>query len=355
MNYDYIIVGQGLAGTFLHYELSKQGQKVLCIDNSHNKSSSLVAAGLYNPIVFKRLSKSWNTETLLPFLNNFYTELESFLKEDCHQKIDILRIFSSIEEQNNWHAKIKDENYNKYLSLETEKTVDENKIPTPFGYGKIKQSGRVNLRVLLSSYRQKLITDKLIVNEVFEHDKLNLLESVVQYKSFQAKKIIFCEGYQVSINPFFNYLPLKQTNGEVLEISATDLHSNMVLNKGFFMCPNGSNKFIVGATYHWDVRITDITEQGKQELQYKIKNLKSDLEYKINNQKAGARPTVKDRRPLIGIHPKYNQLAIFNGMGTKGVMIAPYYANQFTNFLLNKNNPIDKEVDVNRFDLFSSF
>ncbi|MEL7021711.1 MAG: hypothetical protein AAGK47_08885, partial [Bacteroidota bacterium] len=60
------------------------------------------------------------------------------------------------------------------------------------------------------------------------------------------------------------------------------------------------------------------------------------------------RPTVKDRRPFLGKHPDFSRLAIFNGLGTKGASLGPYFAQQMTNHLLQQT-ALEPDVDITRF------
>lgn len=113
--------------------------------------------------------------------------------------------------------------------------------------------------------------------------------------------------------------------------------------------PLGNQLFKVGATYEWD-QLNDIpSEEGKFELTKKLNSIISSP-YNIVSHDAGVRPSVIDRRPVIGAHPKHNNIYVFNGLGTKAVMLAPYFAKQFVNYLQN-NTPLDKEVDINRFKI----
>ena len=71
----HLIIGGGLAGVTLAWQLIKKGQGVLLIDNKKNKSSS-IAAGMINPIVFRRVTKSWRVDEFLPVAKEFYKEVE---------------------------------------------------------------------------------------------------------------------------------------------------------------------------------------------------------------------------------------------------------------------------------------
>ena len=317
------------------------------MDNKWEKNSSLVAAGMYNPIVFKRITKSWKADELVPYLNNFYPELEKHLKASFDTKIDILRIFKNWEQQNDFIAKTEDDNYSEFINSEESKTLDNNKVENNFGYGTVTQSGWINTKLMLSKYREFLEKEALILNEKFDFDSLKVETEKITYKEVTANKIIFCEGTQIQQNPYFNYLPMVPTQGEILTIKIENLSMDKILNKGFFIMPLGNNLYRVGATYNWKISHYETTEEAKAELIEKIKTVLPQ-EFEIVNHQAGIRPTVKDRKPLIGVHPEYKNLGVFNGMGTKGILIAPYFANHFSEFL-EGNSELEKEVNIDRF------
>ena len=349
--YDYIIVGQGIAGTILHFNLLKKGKNVLCIDNNSEKSSSLVAAGMFNPIVFKRLTKSWNADLFSPALDSLFKEMEEFLNLKLKTEVDIVRIFSSIENQNDWEVKVDDPIYNKFLSSEETNELIDNNIESKFGYGIVKKAGWVNTVNLVKKYRNFLTSKNLIWNEKFDYSSLISTENNISYKEVSASKIIFCEGTQAMKNPYFSYLPFKPTKGEVLTIKVNNLDFSKIVNKGFFILPLGENLYRVGATYNWKDATYLTTKDGTEELINKIKTVLNH-DFEIIDHQAGIRPTVKDRKPLIGIHPKHKNIAIFNGLGTKGILIAPYYANQFCEVLEN-SSILDKEVNIDRYSKFN--
>lgn len=340
-----------MAGTILHFHLYQKGYSVLCVDNNWEKNSSLVAAGMYNPIVFKRITKSWMADDLVPYLNVFYPELEKHLNSSFDTKIDILRIFKNWEQQNDFIAKTEDDNYGQFIHSENSVTLEKNNVENDFGYGTVTQSGWINTKLMLTKYREFLEQDSLLLNEKFDFDSLKLETNKVNYKDISADKIIFCEGNSVQENPYFRYLPMVPTQGEILTIKVENLSMDKILNKGFFIMPLGDDLYRVGATYNWKISHYNTTEEAKKELIEKIKTVLPQ-EFDIVDHQAGIRPTVKDRKPLIGLHPVHKSLGIFNGMGTKGILIAPFFANHFCDFLDNKG-PLNKEINVSRFSQLS--
>ena len=343
MKTDYLIIGQGIAGSCLAYELIKADKKVLVIDNHHRNSSSKIAAGIFNPLVFKRLTKSWLADELRPFLNEFYPELEAFLGVKFYHKKEILRVFSSVEEQNNWSAK--SEAMPQFLSDEILVDVD-GRISAPFGAGKVKNSGHVEVCKLLDAFRRWLTKNDLLLEEKFEFNELKTDKTKVEYKGIAAEKIIFCEGHQATENPVFDWLPFVPAKGEMLIIKA-ELPTDYIINSGCFVLPLGNKLFLIGSTYEWADLTPKPTKKGKNELLEKLGKTVS-VHFEVIDHVSGIRPAMKDRRPLIGMHPKFKNIGIFNGLGTKGIMLAPYFARQFCGFLQGRNE-MNKQVTIERF------
>jgi len=343
---DYIIVGQGLAGSVLAYTLMQHQQKVLVVDEGKENTSSKVAAGLCNPVVFKRLTKSWMIDELMPTALNFYKQQEDLLKDKFYVELPIYKLFVGEEERNFWQQKRNEPELLDWITHKIEFPFDSNLIDYSFGASHTLQSGFLQTAKWLDVFKNYLKSEDAFVGEKFDFDSIIFEEEAVVWKNFRAKKILFCEGYQSIHNPYFNWLPFKLTKGEVLTVDFKNLTLKSALNKGVFVLPY-NNYYKLGATYDWDNLNEETTEKGKNELLKMASNFIHD-EINVVEHKAGIRPTVIDRRPLLGIHPKYKQLAVFNGMGTKGVMIAPYFAQIFVEHLI-ENTPLSAEVDINRF------
>jgi glycine/D-amino acid oxidase-like deaminating enzyme len=188
----------------------------------------------------------------------------------------------------------------------------------------------------------------VILLERFDLDNLYLTSNGVTYKNrFNANKIIFCEGWQAVKNPFFNFVPFRPVKGELLTLKIENLKCNYLLNKDVFLLPLGKNIFRLGSTYDWDDLAGEPTESARAFLLSKLASFLNTKVEVIDHQ-AGVRPAIADRRPVAGLHPDYPQLAIFNGLGARGVMIAPWLGKQFLELLLHLK-PLNEEIDLNRF------
>jgi glycine/D-amino acid oxidase-like deaminating enzyme len=344
---DAIIVGQGISGSLLSAEFLKNGKTVLVIDEEKEITSSKVSAGLYNPIVFKRVVKSWMIDELLPVLHECYKYMESCCNQTFHTKRKIVKVFVNDEEKAQWLKKTEDENFNQYLGKEISEQDYNGCIKPHHGLAFVNNAGNVNVKLMIETWADYLKTKHSYIAAHFLYEDVQLVDHSVRWKDYEANHLIFCEGYSAINNPFFNNLPFVPAKGEVLTVKINDLYTaESVLNKGVFVLPEGQQLFRVGATYVWDKIDEEITSQGKEELCQKLEKL-IQTSYTIIDQKAGIRPSTKDRRPVLGKHPQLPQLAMLNGMGTKAVLLAPYFAKQLFEHLFQGKN-IHPEVNINR-------
>lgn len=346
MKVDYIIVGLGLAGLAFAEELLKANKTFLVFEDD-SQTSSLVAGGVYNPVILKRFTPVWNAKQQLEIALPLYEKLEKMFNTQFDQKFIIKKAFKSIEDQNNWFAASDKPLLVDYIDA----TIDHQKkegVLADFGFGNVKQAGRVDTKKLVDCYRAFLKEENKIRFEQFEHQKIKFNDLLLEYKGIITNKIVFCEGFGMKQNLFFNYLPLNEVKGELITIHAPHLNMDFLLKSTLFVLPLGNDFYKVGATFNWKDKTSNPSKEGKTELIEKLEKV-IHVDYKIIDQTAGVRPTVRDRRPLIGKHPAYPNLAILNGLGTRGVMIAPIMAKQLFNHL-EKGEEIDPVADIKRFE-----
>ena len=345
MNVDYIIVGLGLAGLAFVEELL-EAKKTFVVFEDNSQTSSLVAGGVYNPVILKRFTPVWNAKEQLEVALPFYESLEKKLNQKFDEKFVIKKVFKSIEDQNNWFASFDKPKVAPFL----DENLDKQKytgILEEHHYGNVKEAGRIDTLLLIKSYRNYLKDNNWIRFEKFNHDKITFHDAKIQYQDLEASKMVFAEGFGLKQNPFFKHLPLDEVKGESIIINAPNLKIDFLVKSTVFVMPLGNQNYKVGATFNHKDKTSIPSEEGKQELVDKLKKV-IDVPYTIIGQTAGIRPAVKDRRPLVGIHEKHQNLAILNGLGTRGVMIAPTVAKQLYNHIEN-GAELDPDADIKRF------
>ena len=347
MNVDYIIVGLGLAG-LAFAEVLERNDKSFVVFEDDSQNSSLVAGGVYNPVILKRFTPVWDALDQLKVAIPFYKSLEEKLSVQFDYPIDIYRIFTSVEEQNNWFNACDKPFFEAYMIAEVVKNTNSH-IHAPFGYGRITNTGKIDTKALLEAYRSYLVGKGQLINESFDYSLLELQNEAVSYKNINANQLVFCEGYGVVKNPYFKNIPLKEAKGELLTIHAPDLKFDFIVKSSIFIMPLGNDYYKIGATFNWTDKTLNPTEEAKEELLSKLDKIIS-VPYKVVEQSAGIRPTVKDRRPILGRHSQYKQLSILNGLGTRGVMLVPKLAKQLYSHL-EENQILDTIIAIDRFEL----
>lgn len=347
MEVDFLLIGQGLAGTVLSHRLLSLGRKVMVIDLPEGNQSSRIAAGLYNPITGKKMVKSWNADLLFPEIEPLYSGLEELLCTKFLYKKNIYRPFLNIEEQNEWMGKTGEPGFDPYFERIFSKEVFPEVI-NPFGGILLKNSGYVDINTLLNSYSGYLKKRDVLIEGKFEEDSLEINESGILYQGISAKGIVYCNGLGAIKSRFFSNLPFAPVKGEILDI-VQRFHPDEIINRGVFRItlPNGNQR--VGSTYTWHDMDQGPTENAKNELLEKLEKLVPEQVMSIQSHRFGIRPATKDRKPFLGKHPAFPGVYIFNGFGAKGVSLIPYYSNMMVEMLLYGHQP-EKEVNINRFE-----
>lgn len=342
----YLIVGQGLAGTMLSFMFTKNHVSHKVIAAKTLPSASGVAAGIYNPLVFRRITKSWMIDELLPVMIDAYKSLELLLDTKLLYTKPIAKLIHPNEKQF-WTDRIESQHLQSYFAG-FKKPDDVSGLKSTFDLALIANSGYVDLTELMGKYHTFLENNNSLIVEDFNYADLQFTDTEVNWKGIKAEKIIFCEGSFAVSNPFFPTKVFYLAKGDVLAVKIPNLSEEYILNKDVFILPKGNQYFLIGSTYERENLTWKPEPVNAKNLLEKAQNL-IDLPIKLIKHAVGVRPTVKDRRPVLGLHPTLNSIAFFNGLGTKGVMLAPYFAHELFCHLENKNHHLAKEVDLIRF------
>jgi len=347
--YDYLIVGQGLAGTLMAWNLQKRKRSFHVIDNRHHQAASNIAAGIINPITGRKYVKSWRIEQFLPVARETYRAMSAFISTKVfHEKL-IYRGLYSIKDENTWEARKSDAVAGQFIVDNPDTAEFDEKIKGVMSYGVLQGGMQVQFPILIKKYRQHLDQEYLLTEEKFDYDHLKITEESIAYKDIHARRLIFSEGYQAQYNPYFNYLPFEAAKGDVLIIKIKDRPFANILRHKVFIAPIDEEHYWVGSDYRWKFEDDAPDPQKKEELIQTLDKI-LDQPYEIVAHIAGIRPCVKGRRPFLGKHPIYPQLSIFNGLGTKGASLGPYWAEHFIRHL-EDGVPLDEEVDIRRFQI----
>ena len=341
---EVLIVGQGLAGSLLALELEKRGRKIHVVDNNPSTSSSKVAAGLYNPITGIKMTKTWMADELFPNLGNYYEALEKRLHASFHERKKLYRLFNNMEEQNDWSLRTVEIGYDAFIKGTQNVSAGILKLNDHLGGFYPNFSGVVDVKLLVEKCKEYLVSQGLYTQQQVPMSEWDFQENQLNMGSIQAEQVIFCEGPRMVENPLWTEVKHNLVKGEILDVKCS-LPSNQIFSKGIFIIPK-QGYFRVGSTYDWNDQIPEPTAKGKRELLSRLGKLYLD-EVEIINHQSGIRPASFDRRPFVGFHNKFKNVGIFNGFGSKGVSLIPYFANQMADHIcFGKKLP--DEVNPNR-------
>ncbi|NEV94833.1 FAD-dependent oxidoreductase [Psychroflexus sp. YR1-1] len=342
---DVLIVGFGIAGLSVAKQLELRS-RTFDIIADESQDASKVAGGVLNPVALKRYNLAWNAEEFMPQAIDFYSQFNSESGEAFFKSVPVYKLFSSAEDQNNWTVASDQRLLEPFLNPKIQKVTAS--VQSDFKAGEVLQSHLLSLKSLIEHEKERYIHTSQFISEPLKHAELHISRDEVIYKQGTYKAVVFCEGYGITDNPFFNWLPVYGNKGEYLIFKSVDLKANESIFKAKnFLIPLGNDLYKYGATYSRE-NLNDLpTEGARVELKDKLSGM-INCDFEIVDQVAGVRPTVRDRKPVLGRHPRYKNLYILNGFGSRGVMAAPGLSEQLVDCIL-QGKDIDQAINLSRF------
>lgn len=326
IKYDYLIIGQGLAGSLLAWELLQRGCNVMVIDNGLENASQ-VAAGLINPVTGMRLVKSAEVEHLLPCALRCYEHLSQFFKQEFYVEKPMHRLLDNELLLANAHKRLADPAYDGYV-----KTIINNSAHC---YLEQQHTGYLRTRLLVSCLKQYFIEQGCYRQSAVNYEDIQLLPSL-SWQGMSFKKILFCEGHHATHNPWFSWLPFQLVKGEILSLKHQSPLPDVIYNFGDWLIPLDKQRIRLGASFDREHLNTEPTLKAKNTLLQSLEHSGIQLsELSVIDHLANIRPCTLDKQPFIGEHPRQSQLAIFNGFGAKGSLQIPKLSQLFADALIN--------------------
>ena len=338
-NVDYIIVGDGYAALFFAHQLIKNN-KSFYLFSEGKKSDSFVSAGIINPAVLKRFTTFWLAQEQIDSLKKTLSEIEGYTHKNYLIEKPILRVFHDEKEKELW---LKKSNEISFLSKDF---IKINSIKNPFGCGKVNHSARLNVRDFFTDLMNYLEQNSHLIKEKFDYNLVNTENST--YKDIQFKNIIFAEGMAVKENPYFSEIPVEANKGHHLEVKLSEkIEDDFTIKKKHFIFPLNENTYYYGGTYDREQTHHKIDDSAVEKLTNALAEFDPN-DFEVTQVKFGFRPTVKDRRPIVGAHSEFKNFYVFNGLGARGILNGNYFAINLYNHLEN-GEEIHPEVDLKRF------
>ena len=360
MRVDYLIVGQGLAGSALALALRGRGATVFVVDREDSWSASRVAAGLVTTLAGRSMNPGMVQKEALSCAYGWYQALEKRWGEKILHQLPILRLYENSTQR---------EKLAKKQGRVAEWLADLNASLDPVmwhaehGGFMMRQTGRLDTPLYLELVREELEKEQAYRVAEFREDELVVVETHCQWRDVEARSVILCQGafglgrglgrclevssgqkkgqgeVHSSVPSLFADIPHRSAKGDILTIHAPSLDESQILNRNGWMIPLGEGLWRCGATYLWDNLDEKLRDSGRRAVEEKIQALTS-ADYTIVDHQVGVRPIIRQSQPVIATHQQHHRVHFFNGLGSKGVMYAPLVAQHFAE-VLEKGEPID--------------
>lgn len=346
---DYLIVGQGLAGSALAWNLIHAGRRVLVFDDGHRTAASRVAAGLINPLAGMRFTRRPEIDCWLAGADAWYSELETACDGPVRYDTPMLRLFRS-PEQRRFHRRRRSDPLARGLLGPAFASHDcPESVAAPFGGFVQNRTGYVALPRLLDGVRSWLHERRSLITQTITPAALETDERGVRFGRYRAGGLVFCDGAQLVDNPWFNYLPITPDKGEILTVRSAEWRPRHIINAAHWLLPHADGALRFGATHAHHDRSMAVTATARETLLEGLKALAPQHRFDVIDQQAGIRPATRDRSPFLGRHPKVPTLWICNGFGSRGALTIPWYTERLARHLV-ENAELPQEADIRRFD-----
>lgn len=348
-NTDLLIVGLGLAGGLLSWELMRRRCDFVVVDDNANASSSLAAAGLITPVTGKRLAMRPDAEVLLEAAEPLYEDLARRLGARFLRPVPCLRLFADEAERGYFERRRRDPGYSGFLGREA--TAEELAVfRAPYGGAWLRRTAYLDTPALIAHIRQHLATARrLLVRRLDADTLIPAAGGGIRWGRLRARRVVFCEGFQAARNPWFARLPWQAAKGEILHL---ELHGppalpDALINWGKWLAPRADGSYRLGATHSWSPLDARTTSSAREELLAHLDDRVPGLRVRVIRQVAGVRPATRDRLPFLGRHLEMPALSIFNGFGAKGSLLIPWYAQRMADYLCDAT-PLPETCDIAR-------
>jgi len=320
-----LIVGQGLAGTVLGWTFERAGIAFEIVDAGHASAASRVGAGIINPITGQRIVKSRGVDVLLPRALEVYRAMEAQWGVSLVRAMRVRRFFNDDRERRVFAEKNTTGELAPYAG-----------VADAEGFW-IEGAARVDTAALIATARARWLADGRLCEERVDLPKALGRHDVV----------ILCTGANDCGGLAWGDVTCARATGEILTLAVGGLAPEVILNRGHWVLPTTAGFAKVGATYTREGEVL-AGAVAREELTKSAVRLLAGREFLITAQESGVRVTSPDRYPLAGRSPREPQLGVFNGLGSKGALLAPWLAHQWVNHL-TEGVPFEASVDAARF------
>ncbi len=342
--WDVIIVGQGIAGTTLAWHLREAGQQILLLDACEPVTSSKIAAGLITPITGQRLKLSWRYDEFLPVARKFYKNIEKLTGQKFFHDRIALRLLSSDEERQTWSERSRQPAFQAHILEPQPAPLLEADLCDTSDGGFAMNAAQLDVATYLEASRAVLAWESMRLD--WQND-VTFSAQGLSVRGHQTRLLISCEGYAATLNPFFSWVPFNAAKGDILTVRFHKPVPPQCVHRGIWMAPTAEpSVFRIGSNYDWEKLDQVPSASARTQIEHRLKEFFA-VPYTVLEHQAAVRPIIRESRPFMGLHPEQERLGFFNGLGSKGSLHAPWFANCFTDFLLHQT-PLPEDLDIRK-------
>lgn len=309
----------------LGWYAQQAGMSFHIYDTGASKSATAVSSGIINPVTGHRFVKSWMIDDLISVARKTYDEIGDYLGKKVITDYPIWRHIPDIQGENIWSSRHMDPAYEGYLGLPMKQNLDKIIFEDFHAWGVVSGGAVVDTRSLIKLCRERWIGQGALLEKDFDSAHLVIEEGRFIYESERYKHVILAGGIRGMATPWFKTDVYRPAKGEVLICRISGFYADRVIKYKKFLVPLGGDRYWVGSNYDHDNTSLEPDPSGRELLEaWMQEGIKGD--YEVLEHLSGIRPATKYRRPLIGRHASIPGLYLMNGLGTKGISLAPYFA-----------------------------
>jgi len=336
-DFEFVVVGQGLAGTAVAWQLCARGRRVLVLDRADPHAASRVAAGLITPYTGRRVARTWNLDHCFNIALGFYRHTQAETRAKFFHHAPALRLFADAAERDVARGKIDPTRF--------DRAINPAWFAAPHGGFDLTPAARLDTQTYLDAYRT--LFQERRSYRTFDLDPAADVEPTatgvrLPRLGLTAGCVIFCEGAAGVGNPWFPQVPYNLAKGELLTVRVPGLGETRPVHRGVWLAPLGGETFLAGSTYDRDDLTPTPTAAGRATIEAGLREFLK-LPFEVLDHRAGVRPVLRTTKPMLGVHPRWPGLALLTGLGSKGALYAPVYGAMLVNHLTD-GRPIDTDV-----------
>jgi len=338
-DFEFVVVGQGLAGTAVAWQLRRRGRRFLVIDRGDPHAASRVAAGLITPYTGRRVARTWNLDHCFNIAMGYYRHSQAETGETFFHHAPALRLFADAAERDVARGKVDPTRF--------DRGINPAWFAAPHGGFDLTPAARLDAPRFLDAYRTCF--QEHHASRAFDLDPAADVEPTaagvrLPRLGITAGWVIFCEGAAGVGNPWFPTVPYNPAKGEVLTLRVPGLGETRPVHRGVWLAPQGGDVFLAGSTYDRDDLTPAPTAAGRAAIEAGLHEFLT-LPFEVLGHRAGVRPVLRTTKPMLGVHPTHRRLAVLTGLGSKGALYAPTYGAMLVDHLTD-GRPIAPEVSL---------